>query len=72
MDPAAKEEPNSPLAGMPIIDVRSAGQVIVMKRSMTSGFAGIDNHLFYHEKTAMLFGDAKKTLAEVVREVKEL
>jgi H+-translocating NAD(P) transhydrogenase subunit beta len=62
----------NPDAGMPIIDVNKAGQVIVLKRSMNTGFAGIDNPLFYNENTALLFGDAKESVAEVLAEVKEL
>jgi NAD(P) transhydrogenase subunit beta len=59
-------------AGMPIIEVDKAGQVIVLKRSMNTGFAGIDNPLFYNENTALLFGDAKESVAAVLAEVKEL
>jgi H+-translocating NAD(P) transhydrogenase subunit beta len=62
----------NPDAGMPIIDVDRAGQVIVLKRSMNPGFAGIDNPLFYNENTALLFGDAKESVAAVLSEVKEL
>jgi proton-translocating NAD(P)+ transhydrogenase subunit beta len=62
----------NPDAGMPIIDVNKAGQVIVLKRSMNTGFAGIDNPLFYNENTALLFGDAKESVASVLAEVKEL
>jgi len=62
----------NPDAGMPIIDVDKAGQVIVLKRSMNTGFAGIDNPLFYNENTALLFGDAKESVAAVLAEVKEL
>jgi NAD(P) transhydrogenase subunit beta len=62
----------NPDAGMPIIDVDKAGQVIVLKRSMNTGFAGIDNPLFYNENTALLFGDAKESVAAVLAEVKDL
>ena len=62
----------NPDAGMPIIDVNKAGQVIVLKRSMNTGFAGIDNPLFYNENTALLFGDAKESVAAVLSEVKDL
>jgi H+-translocating NAD(P) transhydrogenase subunit beta len=66
----ARDEPSSPLYGMPIIEVDRARLTIVMKRSMAAGFAGVENPLFYHEKTVMLFGDAKKTLTELVNEIK--
>jgi NAD(P) transhydrogenase subunit beta len=71
-NPAAREQENSPIYGMPILDVDKAGQVIVLKRSMNPGFAGIDNPLFYNENTALLFGDAKESVASVLAEVKEL
>jgi NAD(P) transhydrogenase subunit beta len=62
----------NPEAGMPIIEVGKAGQVVVLKRSMNTGFAGIDNPLFYSENTALLFGDAKESVAAVLAEVKDL
>jgi H+-translocating NAD(P) transhydrogenase subunit beta len=62
----------NPEAGMPIIQVDKAGQVIVLKRSMNTGFAGIDNPIFYNENTALLFGDAKESVTAVLAEVKEL
>jgi H+-translocating NAD(P) transhydrogenase subunit beta len=62
----------NPEAGMPIIDVASSGQVIVLKRSMNTGFAGIDNPLFYADNTALLFGDAKESVAKVLKEVEDL
>jgi NAD(P) transhydrogenase subunit beta len=71
-NPAAREEEGSPIYGMPILDVDKAAQVIVLKRSMNTGFAGIDNPLFYNENTALLFGDAKESVAAVLAEVKEL
>ena len=71
-NPAARENEGSPIYGMPILDVDKAGQVIVLKRSMNTGFAGIDNPLFYNENTALLFGDAKESVASVLAEVKEL
>jgi H+-translocating NAD(P) transhydrogenase subunit beta len=71
-NPAAREQQDSPIYGMPILDVDKAGQVIVLKRSMNTGFAGIDNPLFYNENTALLFGDAKQSVAAVLAEVKEL
>jgi NAD(P) transhydrogenase subunit beta len=71
-NPAARNEPNSPIYGMPILNVDKARSVIVLKRSMNSGFAGIDNPLFYGEGTTMLFGDAKKSVTEVSGELKAL
>ena len=71
-NPAARTVPDSPIYGMPILDVDKAGSVIVLKRSMNSGFAGIDNPLFYNEKTALLFGDAKTSVSEVLAEVQAL
>jgi H+-translocating NAD(P) transhydrogenase subunit beta len=71
-NPAARTVADSPIYGMPILDVDKAGSVIVLKRSMSSGFAGIDNPLFYNEKTAMLFGDAKASVGEVLTEVQAL
>ena len=71
-NPAAKDDPDSPIAGMPIIEVAEAQQVIVVKRSLSPGFAGIDNDLFYLDKTAMLFDDAKKAAQEIAAEVTNL
>jgi proton-translocating NAD(P)+ transhydrogenase subunit beta len=71
-NPAAKDDPNSPIAGMPIIEVDEARQVIVIKRSLNPGFAGIDNDLFYHEKTSMLFSDAKAAAQDIATEMAEL
>jgi NAD(P) transhydrogenase subunit beta len=62
----------NPEAGMPIIEVSRAGAVIVLKRSMNTGFAGIDNPLFYAENTALLFGDAKESVQKVLKEVEDL
>ncbi len=71
-NPAAKNDPDSPIAGMPIIEVSEAQQVIVIKRSLSPGFAGIDNDLFYLENTSMMFSDAKAAAAEIAAEVTEL
>ncbi|HYX11719.1 MAG TPA: NAD(P)(+) transhydrogenase (Re/Si-specific) subunit beta, partial [Candidatus Acidoferrum sp.] len=71
-NPAAKDDPNSPIAGMPIIEVDEAQEVIVIKRSLSPGFAGIDNDLFYHQKTSMLFADAKQAASSIASEVREL
>jgi H+-translocating NAD(P) transhydrogenase subunit beta len=71
VNPAARTDKGSPIYGMPIIDVDKAKTVIVMKRSMATGFAGIENPLFYEENTKMLFGDAKKVLQELVAEFKK-
>lgn len=71
-NPAAKNDPDSPIAGMPIIEVHEAQQVIVIKRSLSPGFAGIDNDLFYEPNTSMLFADAKQAAAEIAGEVTEL
>jgi NAD(P) transhydrogenase subunit beta len=72
VNPAALDDPSSPIYGMPVLEVWDAKNVIVMKRSMKSGYAGIENELFFHPKTKMLFGDAKATLQKLVGEVKEL
>jgi NAD(P) transhydrogenase subunit beta len=71
-NPAARSDPSSPIFGMPILDVDKAANVIVLKRSMKPGFAGIDNPLYDDPKTAMLFGDAKKSIDAVVSSVKAL
>ena len=71
-NPAARSDASSPIFGMPILDVDQSHAVIVLKRSMKSGFAGIDNPLFYDKKTSMLFGDAKASVAAVTEELKSL
>jgi len=70
VNPAAQEDPTSPIAGMPVLEVWKAKTSIVMKRSMASGYAGVDNPLFYKENNRMLFGDAKKMLDEVLSALK--
>jgi NAD(P) transhydrogenase subunit beta len=70
VNPAAADDPSSPIHGMPIIEAHRAKTVIVMKRSMASGFAGIENALFFRENTRMLFGDARQTLQTLVSEFK--
>ncbi|SFB59261.1 NAD(P) transhydrogenase subunit beta [Amycolatopsis marina] len=71
-NPAAETDPGSPIYGMPILKVNTSRSVIVLKRSMSSGFAGIDNDLFYDARTSMLFGDAKSSVGEIVEELKSL
>jgi H+-translocating NAD(P) transhydrogenase subunit beta len=72
VNPAAKTDPSSPIYGMPILDVELAKNVIVNKRSMKPGYAGIENDLFFRAKTSMLFGDAKKVLQDLIAEIKNL
>jgi NAD(P) transhydrogenase subunit beta len=71
-NPAAKNDPDSPIAGMPIIEVDQAQQVIVIKRSLSPGFAGIDNDLFYEPNTSMLFADAKQAASDIAAEIQQL
>ena len=72
VNPAARTDPGSPIYGMPILNADHAKSIIVMKRGMSAGFAGIENELFYNPKTAMLFGDAKQSLTRLVSEIKAL
>ncbi|MFM7016211.1 MAG: NAD(P)(+) transhydrogenase (Re/Si-specific) subunit beta [Bacteroidota bacterium] len=72
VNPAAHNDPSSPIYGMPILDVENASHIIVNKRSMSAGYAGIENELFFNPKTSMLFGDAKDVLTKLVAEIKSL
>jgi NAD(P) transhydrogenase subunit beta len=72
VNPAAKTDPSSPIYGMPILDVELAKTIIVNKRSMKPGYAGIENELFFRKKTSMLFGDAKKVLQDLIAEIKQI
>ncbi|HMG66326.1 MAG TPA: NAD(P)(+) transhydrogenase (Re/Si-specific) subunit beta, partial [Chitinophagaceae bacterium] len=72
VNPAAKTDPSSPIYGMPILDVELARTIIVNKRSMKPGYAGIENDLFFFKKTSMLFGDAKKVLQDLIAAIKQL
>jgi NAD(P) transhydrogenase subunit beta len=72
VNPAARNDPSSPIYGMPILDVDLAKNVIVLKRSMNPGFAGIENELFYRPNTRMLFGDARESLTKLVGELKKI
>ena len=71
-NPAARNDPSSPIHGMPILNVDQSRSVIVLKRSMSSGYAGIENPLFFLDQTSMLFGDAKKSVSEVIEALKDL
>ncbi len=72
VNPAAKNDPASPIYGMPILEVENASHIVVNKRSMNAGYAGIENELFYNPKTSMLFGDAKSVLTKLVAELKTM
>ncbi|MFO8087015.1 MAG: NAD(P)(+) transhydrogenase (Re/Si-specific) subunit beta [Bacteroidales bacterium] len=72
VNPAAEDDPGSPVYGMPVIKARNAKNIIVMKRGMGKGYAGIENTLFFHDKTKMLFGDAKDSIQKLVDEIKDL
>ncbi len=67
VNPAAAEDPTSPIAGMPVLEVWNAKDVIVFKRSMAAGYAGVQNPLFFRENSQMLFGDAKDRVEDIVR-----
>jgi NAD(P) transhydrogenase subunit beta len=69
VNPAALEDPHSPIAGMPVLEVWKAGQVVVFKRSMATGYAGVQNPLFFKENAAMLFGDAKERVTDIISEL---
>jgi len=72
VNPAAHNDPSSPIYGMPVLDVENAKHIIVNKRTMNAGYAGIENELFFNTKTSMLFGDAKSALTELVSELKNM
>lgn len=72
VNPSAMEDPDSPIAGMPVLEVWKAAHVIVMKRSLASGYAGVDNPLFYKENTQMLFGDAKQNIDKILSHLREM
>jgi len=71
VNPAAQTDPNSPIAGMPVLEVWKAKEVVVFKRSMNTGYAGVQNPLFFNENSVMCFGDAKKTVDEILAELKK-
>ena len=72
VNPAARHDKNSPIYGMPILEVDKAQRTVVIKRSMNRGYAGIENELFYKDRTAMLFGNAREVITQLVNEVKQL
>jgi NAD(P) transhydrogenase subunit beta len=72
VNPSALDEPTSPIYGMPIIEVLNSKNVVVLKRGMSSGYSGIENPLFFHDKTKMLFGDAKDSIEGILSEIKTM
>ena len=72
VNPAAKSDPSSPIYGMPILDVDAAQSIVVLKRSMAAGYSGVENELCYHDRCAMLFGDAKSSLQQLITDIKEV
>jgi NAD(P) transhydrogenase subunit beta len=72
VNPAARSDPQSPIYGMPILDVDKAHHIIVIKRSLSPGFAGVDNALFSNQKTMLLFGDARRVVSSLINEVQGL
>ena len=72
VNPSALDEPTSPIYGMPIIEVLNSKNVVVLKRGMSKGYSGIENPLFFHDKTKMLFGDAKDSIEGILSEIKTM